>query len=160
MARVKVGERLTRLFEETTRPDGRRWTMTNLAEELQLRGVDVSRQYLSYLMTGERDEPRLSLVEALADVFGVPVAYFTNDYLGRVSAQLLPLMSVMHDPACRDLITRPDLADVAEVLTDAEVARFLATHPLADVIATLRAPVVRSAVEETMAQWALYGIRR
>lgn len=160
VARVQMGERLARLFEETTRPDGQRWTMTYLADELRARGQDVSRQYLGYLLTGERDEPRLSLVEALADVFQVPVAYFTADYLGRVTSDLLPLLALLHDPHIKALLTRADLAETAAVLADPEVAQFVAAHPLAEVIATLRAPVVQSAVEDTLAQWAQYGIRR
>lgn len=160
VARVNVGERMTRLFEETTRPDGRRWTMTYVADALRARGIDVSRQYLGYLMTGERDEPRLSLVEALADVFEVPVAYFTADYLGRVSSELLPLLAVMHDPATRALLTRADLPEVAAALADPGVADFLARHPLAEVIATLDAPAAQSAIEETMAYRARYTPRR
>ena len=160
VARVKVGERLARLFEETTRPDGQRWTMSHLSEELRARGQDVSRQYLGYLMTGERDEPRLSLIEALADVFQVPVAYFTADYLGRVTTDLLPLLVVLRDANTTALLHRPDLADVAEALTQPEVGRFLDAHPLADVIATLRTPEVQSAVEDTLAQWKRYGIHR
>lgn len=160
VARARVGERLTWLFEETTRPDGKRWTILYLCDELRGRGVDVSRQYLGYLMTGERDEPRLSLVEALADVFGVPVAFFTNDYLGRVSSELLPLLSVMHDPATRALVTRPDLPQVAAALADPALTELLVAHSMADVLATLRAPAVQSAIEETMTVWAKYGVRR
>ena len=92
------------------------------------RGVQTTRQYLACLMTGQRDEPRLSLVEALADVFGVPAAYFTADYLGRVASDLLPLLSAMHDPSTRALITRPDLA---AALAAPAVAGFLDRHPLA-----------------------------
>jgi transcriptional regulator with XRE-family HTH domain len=151
LARVDFGQRLTRLVEETRRPDGQRWTLTHVAEECTLRGVQTTRQYLAYLMTGQRDEPRLSLVEALADVFGVPAAYFTADYLGRVASELLPLLAVMHDPATRALVTRADLAEVAAALADPAVAAYLAARPLPQVLAALAQPGPQSAVEQVLA---------
>lgn len=144
--RVDFGQRLTRLVEETRRPDGQRWTLTYVAEECTARGVQTTRQYLAFLMTGQRDEPRLSLVEALADVFGVPAAYFTADYLGRVASDLLPLLAAMHDPSTRALITRPDLTETAAALADPAVAAFLARHPLPDVLAALGDPAAQAAV--------------
>ena len=160
VARVDFGQRLTRLVEETRRPDGQRWTLTHVAEECTSRGVQTTRQYLAFLMTGQRDEPRLSLAEALADVFGVPVAYFTADYLGRVASDLLPLLSAMHDPSTRALITRPDLAEVASALAEPEVARFLANHPLPAVLEALAHPAAQSAVEDAMASLARPAARR
>ena len=151
LARVDFGQRLTRLVEETRRPDGQRWTLTHVAEECTARGVQTTRQYLAFLMTGQRDEPRLSLVEALADVFGVPAAYFTADYLGRVASDLLPLLAAMHDPNTRALITRPDLPETAAALADPEVAGFLNRHQLPDVLAALANPAAQAAVSQAIA---------
>lgn len=191
IARAPVAERLERLFEETRRPDGQLWTMTYLADELKARGVDTSRQYLGALMTGERGEPRISLVEAIADVFELPVSYFTGDYLGRVSSDLLPLLvalrdphvaALLHrtdlqqvagalaattvdvpglvaDPNVQGLLERPDVHQVAEDLINEELLSWVGSRPLADVLATLRSPVVQSAVEETLAAVAKYGTR-
>ena len=47
LAAVKVSDRLNRLMEETRRPDGQLWTISNLTEELTSRGHEVSRQYLA-----------------------------------------------------------------------------------------------------------------
>ena len=47
-----------------------------MTDELKARGHEVSRQYLGHLLTGERDNPTLSLLEVLADVFKVPVMTF------------------------------------------------------------------------------------
>lgn len=115
-----LGQRLERLFEETRRPDGQLWTISYLAEELRARGQDVSRQYLGALMTGERGEPRISLVEAIADVFGVPVAYFTDDWLGQAFAEALPVLLAMRDPHVAALLRRPDLHQVAAALVGRE----------------------------------------
>ena len=188
VTRVKVGERLARLFEDSRRPDGQLWTITYLTDELKARGHEVSRQYLGHLLTGERDNPTLSLLEVLADVFKVPVSYFSDDYLGRVTNDLLPLLAAVQDPNVRallhrsdlpdvaavlanteqiaatpqltELLTRPDLQDVAEDLTHRELLAWLGDRPLADVLATLRTPVVQSAVEETLANWLKYGTGR
>ncbi len=120
----------------------------------------MSRQYPGHLLTGERDNPTLSLLEVLADVFKVPVSYFSDDYLGRVTTDLLPLLAVMTNPTTRALVTRSDLAEIGAALADPQVADFLARHPLPDVLATLAAPATQSAIEETMAQMVAYGILR
>ncbi len=116
-----VGQRLERLFEETRRPDGQLWTISYLAEELKARGQDVSRQYLGALMTGDRGEPRISLVEAIADVFGLPVAYFTGDYLGRAFAEALPVLLALRDPNVAAMHRRADLHQVAAALASGDL---------------------------------------
>ena len=116
-----VGQRLERLFEETRRPDGQLWTISYLAEELKARGQDVSRQYLGALMTGDRGEPRISLVEAIADVFGLPVAYFTGDYLGRAFAEALPVLLALRDPNVAALHRRADLHQIAAALASGDL---------------------------------------
>lgn len=185
MTRVRVSERLARLFEDTRRPDGQLWTITYLTEEINARGHEVSRQYLGHLLTGERDNPPLRLLEVLGDVFNVPVAYFSDDYLGRVTNDLLPLLVAVQDPnvralldrtdlheiaevlasadrvtatpALRELMARADLPEVAEGVLDQDLLAWVGSRSLADVLATLRAPVVQSAVEETLDNWLKYG---
>jgi hypothetical protein len=71
-------------------------------------------------MTGDRGEPRISLVEAIADVFGVPVAYFTDDWLGQAFAEALPVLLAMRDPNVAALLRRPDLHQVAAALVGRE----------------------------------------
>jgi transcriptional regulator with XRE-family HTH domain len=174
-----------RLLEETKRPDGRLWTITYLAEELHNRGQEVSRSYVGHLVTGARDNPPLRLLETLAHVFGVPLAHFSDDYLGRVSSDLLPLLVAIQDPHVRALLTRPDLPEIAEVVAgtermtatpesrelmarpdlpevaagvlDPETLAWVGSRPLADVLGTLRARVVQSAIEETSTMWLKYG---
>lgn len=151
--RWEFGARLARLLEESRRPDGQRWTLSGVAEACTDLGVPVTRQYLTFLINGTRDEPRLSLVEALAEVFGVPTAYFTNDYLGRVAADLLPLLAAVQDPDVRALLHRRDLHDVAAALADERAARFLQDNPLPGVLHSLsRAP--QSIVEAVLADLA------
>ena len=118
-------------------------------------------------------------------MFAVPVAYFSDDYLGRVTNDLLPILVAAQDPTVRallhrsdlpdvaavlasveqiaptpqliELLSRADLQDVVENLTNPDVQAWVGDRPLADVLATLQAPVVQSAIEETMAVWLKYG---
>jgi transcriptional regulator with XRE-family HTH domain len=121
-------------MEQTRRPDGQPWSMPHLAAQLKARGQDVSRQYLGALITGQRGEPRISLVEAIADVFGVPVAYFTGDWLGRSFAEALPVLLAMRDPKVADLLRRTDLLHVA---ADPNVAALLRRPDLPQIAAAL-----------------------
>lgn len=50
--------------------------------------------------------------------------------------------------------------DVLEDLTRHEVLAWLGDRPLTEVLATLRPPVVHSAVEATLANWPNYGTGR
>jgi transcriptional regulator with XRE-family HTH domain len=79
-ARGLLGERLEYLFEHVNSPDGVAYrSMRRLAEQVARRGVQTSREYLSALRTGQRRNPTIQIVDALADVFGVPIEVFTED---------------------------------------------------------------------------------
>lgn len=154
---TKAGERLGRLLEDARRPDGRRWTLNYLVDQLNDRGQAVTRQYLGALLDGRRDNPGLSLVEGLADVFGVPVSFFSDDYLGRVTVELLPLLVAASDPAVKALLIRTDLPEIAAAVLDPDLLAWAGDRPLAELLDTLRAPVVQSAIEETLAARIRYG---
>ncbi|MFM9372842.1 helix-turn-helix domain-containing protein [Streptomyces sp. Da 82-17] len=77
--------RLNHLFE-VIRPAGRDRPYSNdeLAALLQEQGgPTISGTYLWQLRTGRRDNPTKRHLEALADFFGVPVAYFFDDDVAR-----------------------------------------------------------------------------
>lgn len=149
--RVDFAQRLARLFEETQRPDGRRWTLQYVADECVARGQQVTKAYILHLKSGQRTEPRLTLVEALADVFRVPVAYFTADYAGRMTSDLLPLLVAMSDPRARELLTRDDLGDVLAALTAPELGELIARHDLPAVLGALADYRVQSVIETVLA---------
>lgn len=82
-------EQLQTAMTSTTQPDGRKWTDRTLAEAVEATGVTVSRHYIHALRIGQRRNPRISLVDALAHVLGLPVTYFTeypDPVTGRLSA--------------------------------------------------------------------------
>jgi transcriptional regulator with XRE-family HTH domain len=86
------------------------------------RGENTSAQYIAQLRSGERTAPRLPLVEALADTFGVPVAYFCSDATGRLTADLLPLLVAMADPRIRSAVNSLDnIGTFLDALADPEI---------------------------------------
>lgn len=118
---VDFAARLSRLFKEMRRPDGRRWTLELVAAACTERGETTSAQYIAQLRAGERTAPRLPLVEALADVFAVPVAYFCNDPAGRMTSDLLPLLVALNEPGIREVINSEDFGQLLRALGDPEI---------------------------------------
>jgi transcriptional regulator with XRE-family HTH domain len=83
-------ERLNALFEAVHPPGRGPYTNKEAAELLGARtGASISHVYLWQLRTGRRDNPTRRHLEALADFFGVPVAYFFDDAAAeKVTAEL------------------------------------------------------------------------
>lgn len=71
--------RLNQLFETQRDPDGKPWTNVAVAKAMHGIGFPGAPGYLSQLRNGQRDNPTLAYVKAVAEVFGVPAAYFTED---------------------------------------------------------------------------------
>lgn len=71
-------DRLNRLFTSVRADDGRTLSNAKVAKALGERGMCVSREYLRLLRRGERTNPRLELVEALADYFSVSTSYLLD----------------------------------------------------------------------------------
>lgn len=102
-----VAARLNRLFD-TVRPPGR-GPLRNyeVIGALRVRGIEMSAPYLSQLRSGRRSSPSLDVLRALADFFGVSIAYFTDAdsaYTRYVDAELCWLEAA-HDPQVREITT-------------------------------------------------------
>jgi transcriptional regulator with XRE-family HTH domain len=75
-----LGERLEFLFTYVNGPDNRPYrSFKELAQEVAKHGVTTSREHLSALKTGARTNPSSQLLDAIAEVFGVPVEVFTRN---------------------------------------------------------------------------------
>ncbi|WP_345713501.1 helix-turn-helix domain-containing protein [Kineococcus glutinatus] len=75
-----LAERLQHLFEHHVNPrTQRRWTLRQVKDAVNAQGVTLSLSYLLQLRRGERDDPTLHQLTALARVFGVPPGYFVGD---------------------------------------------------------------------------------
>ncbi|NJC70644.1 helix-turn-helix transcriptional regulator [Planosporangium thailandense] len=69
-------------------------------------GPSISATYIWLLRRGERDNPTLKHLEALAAYFGVPAAYFFDDEATeRIDAEL-SMLSAMRDAGVRALAMR------------------------------------------------------
>ena len=70
-----LAERLEQLFEAARKPDGARYTQTEVVEGTH--GV-LTRVYLWKLRTGRATNPGFQIIKALADFFQVDANYFTQ----------------------------------------------------------------------------------
>jgi transcriptional regulator with XRE-family HTH domain len=93
-----LGEKLSHLFE-SIHPAGRGpYSNEEVAAAIRDQGgPTISATYLWLLRKGQRDNPTLKHVEALAGFFGVPPAYFFDDETtAKVDAEL-ELLNAMKD---------------------------------------------------------------
>ena len=69
-------EKLEKLFDEVRKPDGSRYTQTEVVE-----GTDgvLTRVYLWKLRKGHATNPGFHIIKALADFFHVDTNYFSQD---------------------------------------------------------------------------------
>jgi transcriptional regulator with XRE-family HTH domain len=100
---------------------------TEVASAIRRRGgPTVSHTYLWQLRRGLRDNPTKRHLEALADFFGVPPAYFFDDAAAaRVEAEL-ELLAAMRDEGVRHLAARAhglSPASLAAITDMVELAR-------------------------------------
>jgi transcriptional regulator with XRE-family HTH domain len=79
VTRIPFSTLLDRLFVEQMGPDGKPWSLSAVARELTARGLPTTQSYVSQLRSGDRNNPTLAYLTALAEVFGVPTSYFVGD---------------------------------------------------------------------------------
>ncbi|WP_189115610.1 XRE family transcriptional regulator [Pilimelia terevasa] len=124
--------RLNHLFDAVRRPDGKAFSNDEVAAAVSRRdGVSTSGSYLWYMRRGERDNPKMKVIEGLADFFGVPPGYFFDDeppavLLGEVAAFFDVPVCYFHDDE--------QATTIAEELTQlATLARGRATQTVAKI---------------------------
>jgi transcriptional regulator with XRE-family HTH domain len=101
-----LADRLNRLFE-TVHPPGRGpYSNEEVARAIRAEGGDISRAYLSYLRNGDRDNPTLQHLEALARFFGVPAAYFFDDNVTAETDAQLEIVAALRDAGVRSVAMR------------------------------------------------------
>jgi transcriptional regulator with XRE-family HTH domain len=84
-----LGEKLNYLFANMRTRDGKEYSNEHVATAVRAVGVKISQSYIWQLRRGMKDNPTLRHLQALADFFGVPAAYFFDDKLaGQVEEQL------------------------------------------------------------------------
>ncbi len=105
--RRTLGERVDYLFR-TVHPRGRgEDSFEEVATAIRERGgPTVSASYLWMLRKGLRDNPTKKHLEALADHFGVPPAYFFDDEQARRIDAQLELLAAVRDSGVEGLALR------------------------------------------------------
>ncbi|MFC9290977.1 helix-turn-helix domain-containing protein [Streptomyces sp. NPDC057052] len=92
-----LAERLNHLFE-TVHPRGRGpYSNEEVARAIREQGGDISKQYIAYLRKGERENPRVHHLEALARFFGVQVSYFIDSESAERTKEMLAELAVWRD---------------------------------------------------------------
>jgi transcriptional regulator with XRE-family HTH domain len=87
--RATLAQRLDHLFDTVRRPDGQEYTNEHVANAVSATGVTISQSYIWQLRKQKKDNPTLKHLQALADFFGVPPAYFFDDAVaGQIDDQI------------------------------------------------------------------------
>ncbi|CRK57061.1 hypothetical protein [Alloactinosynnema sp. L-07] len=82
---TQLARQVNRLFEVAKRPDGRKWTNSDLADHITSQtGSACSRQWVGQIRKGAAVEVLASRLEAIASFFKVPVGYFTDSDRAKV----------------------------------------------------------------------------
>jgi transcriptional regulator with XRE-family HTH domain len=101
---MSLAEKLDFLFR-TVHPSGRgEYTFEEVAAEMRARGgPTISATYVWQLRKGIRDNPTKKHLEALADFFGVPPAYFFDDAAAQRFDAELAFLVALRDGSVRQL---------------------------------------------------------
>jgi transcriptional regulator with XRE-family HTH domain len=101
---VPLADKLNHLFRTVRAPDGREYSMDDVASEIRARGgPPISAAYLSLLRRGKRDNPTKEHIAALSDFFGVSVTYFFDEPTAARFDAELDLLVGLRDPRVRRL---------------------------------------------------------
>jgi transcriptional regulator with XRE-family HTH domain len=102
-----LAEKLDRLFK-TIHPRRRgEFTYKEVADEIAKRGgPTISATYLWELRTGRKDNPTLKHIEALAQFFRVPPAYFFDEEKAKEIDEELALLGALRDASVRHMALR------------------------------------------------------
>jgi len=119
-----LAEKLNHLFA-AVHPAGRGpYSNEEVAAAIQDRaGPSISGTYIWLLRKGQRDNPTKKHLEALAEFFGVPPAYFFDDDTAAQLRAELDLLAALRDASVRDIALRaaelsPDSLDAIRGMID------------------------------------------
>ncbi|MET8977041.1 XRE family transcriptional regulator [Streptomyces sp. NPDC004539] len=102
-----LAEKIEALFRIVRRPNREQFSHEEVARACrEATGETFSATYLWQLRTGRRDNPTKRHLEALAQFFDVPVAYFFDDDQGAAIAKELELLGALRDAKVRSVALR------------------------------------------------------
>ncbi|SLH40867.1 helix-turn-helix domain-containing protein [Mycobacteroides abscessus] len=102
-----LAQKLNKLFDMKHKANAAPLSNDAAAKEIfDMTNVKISGSYLWLLRQGERDNPTLQHLQAIAEYFGVPAAYLVEPGVDEnLEAQVETLMA-LRDAGVRDLATR------------------------------------------------------
>lgn len=115
----------------TVHPLGKPYTYEQVAAGVAEAGGEISVAYLWQLRKGERTNPTLQHIQALAKFFGVPAAYFLDPEEEQRINQHLDVLAAMRDANVRNIALRAhglgerELAALSAMVTSLREARGL-----------------------------------
>ncbi|MFV2117040.1 helix-turn-helix domain-containing protein [Streptomyces sp. Act-28] len=102
-----IAEKLDRLFTAVGKRDSGEFSYSAVADSIRKeQGVSISHTYIWQLRTGRRDNPTLQHLTALANFFGVPVAYFLDNEVAKEVDSELELLSALRNAGVSEIALR------------------------------------------------------
>lgn len=100
-------ERLATARESIRRPDGKVYTLEEIAEGVRVyTGDTCSKQYIGDLLSGKYTAPTKPKIEGIAHVFGLPPSYFFNDELSMQMQEDLKLGAALRQAGVQGIAAR------------------------------------------------------
>lgn len=106
MARRSLGEKLEHLFAHAHPAHRGPYSNEEIAEKVRASGGEISANYIWLLRKGRRDNPTMKALEALAEVFGVPTAYFFDEAVESDTNAELEVVMAMRDADVKSVALR------------------------------------------------------
>jgi len=101
-----LADKLNHLFRTVVPPGRGPYGSEEVAQAITANGVSISGSYIWLLRKGQRDNPTLRHLQALADFFGVPAAYFFDDKVAADVDADLALLVALKDTGVQGVALR------------------------------------------------------
>jgi transcriptional regulator with XRE-family HTH domain len=128
-----LASKINKLFQLVRKPDGEQLTNEEVATACrEATGESFSATYLWQMRTGRRDNPTKRHLEALANFFDVPVAYFFDDEHGKQIRAEIELLGALRNTDIRNVALRAvnlstdglgTITDIIDAMVKREVMR-------------------------------------
>lgn len=130
-----LGEKIDRVWKSMHPADRAPYTYKEVSAGIEALGVTVSPSYLIQLRHGNRDNPTIRQLQAIATFFGVPMTYFigTGQEIDSVDAELA-VVRATRSPAVRDLalrassLTPAGLRAIAHIIDELQSVQGMSTR--------------------------------
>lgn len=131
-----LADKLNHLFRTVHPGDRGPYSNEEVASAIRESGESMSATYLWLLRRGERTNPTMRHLQALAGFFGVPPAYFFDDAVTRRTDRDLELLSSLRQlgtkrVALRTVLASAGLSEASQQLVQQVVDRCLELEGLA-----------------------------